>query len=99
MKLQSGTTYNGSFQDNTWKLNQGPVGERLFTRAVTFESKFAQPPKVVIGLSGLDVDATKNNRVQVTAKNITESGFVVEYKTWYDTVMYSVWTNWVAYGE
>lgn len=99
MKLQSGTVVNGSYQDATWKLHQGPVAERVFTRTVTFESKFAKPPKVVIGLSGLDGDGTKNNRVQVTAKDITESGFVVEYKTWFDTVLYTVWANWLAYGD
>lgn len=99
MKLQSGTVVNGSYQDTTWKLSQGPVAERVFTRTVAFESKFATPPKVVIGLSGLDVDGTKNTRVQVTAKNITDSGFEVEYKTWFDTVLYTVWANWVAYGD
>lgn len=97
MKLQSGTVNNG-YSETAWKLDEGS-GERVFTRAVTFESKFANPPKVVIGLSGLDVNATKNNRVVVTAKNITDSGFQVEYKTWSDTILYGVWADWLAYGD
>lgn len=98
MKLQSGTTVDNGWADTAWKLKEGS-GERVFTRAVTFESKFANPPKVVIGLNGLDVGSTKNNRVVVTAKNITDSGFQVEYKTWSDTILYAVWANWLAYGD
>ncbi len=99
LKIQSGTTYNGAFQDSTWKLHEGPLAERVFNLPVKFESKFTKPPKIFIEISGLDVNAIKNTRVQVTAKNITESGFDLEYKTWYDTILYSVWTNWMAFGE
>ncbi len=99
LKIQSGTTYNGSYQDADWKLHQETIGERLFTRPVQFESKFAKPPKVFLEISGLDVNETKNTRVTVTAKNITESGFDLEYKTWFDTILYTVWANWMAFGE
>jgi hypothetical protein len=99
LKIQSGTVVNGSYQDAAWKLHQEPIGERLFTRPVQFESKFAKPPKVFLEISGLDVNETKNTRVTVTAKNITESGFDLEYKTWFDTILYTVWANWMAFGE
>lgn len=99
LKIQSGTVVNGSYQDAGWKLHQEPIGERLFTRPVQFESKFAKPPKVFLEISGLDVNETKNTRVTVTAKNITESGFDLEYKTWFDTILYTVWANWMAFGE
>jgi hypothetical protein len=99
LKIQSGTVMNGSYQDAAWKLHQEPIGERLFTRPVQFESKFAKPPKVFLEISGLDVNETKNTRVTVTAKNITESGFDLEYKTWFDTILYTVWANWMAFGE
>jgi hypothetical protein len=54
---------------------------------------------VFLEISGLDVNETKNTRVTVTAKNITESGFDLEYKTWFDTILYTVWANWMAFGE
>lgn len=98
LKIQSGTTDNGSHKDGTWKLHQGS-GERLLNLPVQFQSKFAKPPKVFIEISGLDVDETKNARAVVTAKNITESGFDLEYKTWSDTILYTVYANWMAFGE
>lgn len=97
MKVQSGTANNDASNPG-WSLRDGS-GERIFSRAVAFESKFANAPKVVIGLSGLDVGANKNQRVTVAAKNITDSGFDVEYRTWSDTILHGVVVNWLAYGD
>jgi hypothetical protein len=33
------------------------------------------------------------------ATNVTETGFDIEYKTWADTKITSLWSSWTALGE
>jgi hypothetical protein len=54
--------------------------------------------KYQLALSGQDVDATKNNRIQVKARDITVDGFNLVYITWTDSIVYSIWTTWTAIG-
>jgi hypothetical protein len=65
---------------------------------VRFDKPFQVPPKVSLALSGQDIDATKNNRSIVVARNITVDGFNLVYMTWGDSIIYSIWTTWTAIG-
>jgi hypothetical protein len=96
--IQTGEKYNGYEELNTdWKLHIGS-GERTYTTALRFDSPFREPPKVSLALTGQDVDATKNNRIQVKARDITVDGFNIVYITWTDSIVYSIWTTWTAIG-
>jgi hypothetical protein len=98
LSIQTGEKYNGYVENNPdWRLHIG-VGERAYTTAVQFDSPFRVPPKVSVALSGQDVDATKNNRIQVMARDITVDGFNLVYYTWADSIEYSIWTTWTAIG-
>jgi hypothetical protein len=95
--IQTGETFNGYIVNSDWRLHIGS-GERTYTTAVRFDKPFQVPPKVSLALSGQDVDATKNNRIQVRATDITVDGFNLVYITWWDSIIYSIWTTWTAIG-
>ena len=95
--IQTGTKLDGASESSNWTLNTG-IGKRTYTAAVKFDSPFRVPPKVSLALSGQDVGQSKNNRVQLIAKNITVNGFDLVYRTWFDTLLYSAWATWTAIG-
>jgi len=95
--IQTGETVNGYLDNPDWTLHIGS-GERTYTTAVRFDKPFQVPPKVSVALSGQDVDATKNNRIVVTARDITVDGFNLVYITWTDSIEYIIWTTWIAIG-
>jgi hypothetical protein len=95
--IQTGEKYNGSQPNSDWSLHIGS-GERTYTTAVQFDSPFQVPPKVLVALRGQDVDGTKNNRITVTATNITVDGFNLVYTTWSDSIIYNIWATWIAIG-
>jgi hypothetical protein len=99
LKFEGGDVYNGYNIDTAkWNLNDG-TGERKFIAHVSFKDPYTVPPDVIVSLTGLDVANYANERLTVTPINVTPKGFDVEYKTWADTRVYSLWANWVAFGE
>ncbi|HBE16224.1 MAG TPA: hypothetical protein DEG17_16560 [Cyanobacteria bacterium UBA11149] len=98
-KVQGGeiTSTSNSVIPNQWTLLSG-TGERKFTTHVDFKEPYKQPPVVVVSISGMDVRTSANNRLVVTSKNVTASGFDVECKTWGDSQIWSVFLNWTAFG-
>ncbi len=71
---------------------------RQFVVDVLFDSPFAAPPVVHLGLTGFDVDRRESARLSVKAQNITESGFQVVINTWDATRVFSVEFDWLAIG-
>lgn len=98
-KVQGGELTNASYSvtPDTWTLLSG-TGERKFTTHVDFKEPYKQPPVVVLSISGMDVLNSANNRLVVAPKNVTANGFDVEYKTWGDSQIWSVFLNWTAFG-
>ncbi|MBV8611957.1 MAG: hypothetical protein JO034_31510, partial [Singulisphaera sp.] len=78
-----------------WELVQG-IGEREYVKHVTFSKRFDTPPQVVVGTSLLDVDQSKNTRVEVSARNVTPEGFDLVFRTWFDSIVYNLGANWLA---
>jgi hypothetical protein len=95
--IQTGEKANGEWMNSDWRLHIG-TGERTYITAVRFDKPFQEPPKVSLALSGQDVDATKNNRIQIRARDITVDGFNLVYITWADSIVYTIWTTWTAIG-
>ncbi|HCQ22675.1 MAG: H-type lectin domain-containing protein [Aphanizomenon sp.] len=97
-KVQGGALVNGySANPEKWNLLTG-TGKREFTSHVDFKEAYAQKPVVVLAISGLDVLNAANNRITATATNVTPRGFDINYKTWANSQIWSVFLNWTAFG-
>lgn len=97
-KVQGGALVNGySANPEKWNLLTG-TGKREFTSHVDFKEAYAQKPVVVLAISGLDVLNAANNRITATATNVTPTGFDINYQTWADSQIWSVFLNWTAFG-
>jgi hypothetical protein len=96
--IQTGEKYNGYIENSDWGLHLGSGG-RSYTTAVRFDKPFREPPQVAVALRGQDINATTNNRIVVTATDITADGFNLVYGTWTDSIIYSIWTTWTAIGS
>ncbi|MBV8384617.1 MAG: hypothetical protein JOZ63_18685, partial [Planctomycetaceae bacterium] len=93
--LSAGSFGTGFQVGAAWKLVQG-MGEREYVKHVTFTRRFDTPPQVVVGSSLLDVDQSKNTRVEVTARNATPEGFDLVLRTWSDSIVNNLGANWLA---
>ena len=50
---------------------------------------------VLIDLAGMDMDKLRNTRLLVKAIHISNKSFVIEYKTWSDSIVYAVYSNYI----
>jgi hypothetical protein len=93
-QIDSGSVY-GDLTTPGWNLRYG-VGERRFTMDITFAKPFKSAPVVRATLMGFDI--VGGSRLMVSEKNITPTGFQIEFGTWSDTSIYGLKANWIAYG-
>lgn len=63
---------------------------------VTFPATYRETPSVQMFLTGLDMGAGHNFRIQVYAKNIDKAGFDAHIEAWDDTVLYGATASWIA---
>jgi len=73
----------------------GPREKRF---AVVFDEPFAQPPQVQVALSMWDIDHAQNQRMDISAEEITETGFDLVFRTWGDSRVARVRASWLAMG-
>jgi len=73
----------------------GPREVREFQR---FDEAFLEPPHVMVGLSMWDIDRRSNSRMDITAEDITQSGFELVFRTWGDSRIARVRADWTAIG-
>ena len=66
---------------------------------VYIEEPYQNIPTVTVSLTGLDTNNLANQRIVVKPINITLTGFDLEFSTWADSGVYSVWSNWTAFGN
>jgi hypothetical protein len=75
------------------------TGARAHRQSVSFGEPFRSVPVVQIGLSMFDMDQKTNQRADISAENVTETGFDIVFKTWGDTRVARVRADWIAIGE
>ncbi|MEG3660585.1 H-type lectin domain-containing protein [Celeribacter halophilus] len=75
------------------------TGPRELRRVVEFDESFLKPPVVQVSLSMLDIDQSTNHRVDISAETVSESGFVIVFKTWGDTRIARARADWTAFGS
>jgi len=97
MMIQSGK-YNANSRTPKWQLLSGK-GDRPHEERIDFPTSFKEPPSVIVGLTGLDVDKTENLRVVVEARTPDRNGFTIYFKTWSETKVYGLWIQWIAFGS
>lgn len=73
-------------------------GGRESRHLVTFRESFFNPPAVMVSLSMWDMDHRANARADLTAEEITETGFHLLFRTWGDTRVARVRADWMAIG-
>ncbi|KAN0084441.1 hypothetical protein V8E55_007945 [Tylopilus felleus] len=66
---------------------------------IEFERRFVTPPKVVVFFNYIDLDSSRNWRLNVSASDVDVSGFTLHVETWGDTTLYAAQACWIAYPE
>lgn len=74
-------------------------GPRQNRHRVTFGEPFRAPPAVLVSLTMLDLDHSRNHRSDISAENVTAEGFDLVFRTWSDTRVARVRADWLALGE
>ncbi|MCY4179328.1 MAG: H-type lectin domain-containing protein [Litoreibacter sp.] len=82
--------------------NDGPMwvgtGPRAHNTDITFDERFLTAPALHVGLTMWDIDNAQNQRVDISAEEITEAGFALVFKTWGDSRIARVRASWMAIG-
>ncbi len=76
--------------------SQGPRERRAEVR---FAGKFRAPPVVHLSLSMFDMDHKHNQRFDLEAVEISETGFIIVFRTWSDTRIARARAAWMAVGN
>ena len=66
---------------------------------INFERLFPTPPKVAVFFNCIDLDRSRNWRLETTATDIDVKGFTLNIETWSDTIFYAARVGWIAYPE
>ena len=66
---------------------------------VDFQESFASPPKVIMGLSAIDVSHNANSRFHVIAISVDTEGFDYKFYTWCDAAIHSAEAHWIAVAQ
>jgi hypothetical protein len=82
--------------------NDGPMwkghGARISRTEVLFAEPFVVPPAVTVGLTMWDFAHETNTRADLTAEDISETGFTIVFRTWNNTRIARVRVGWQAIG-
>ncbi|KAJ9658043.1 hypothetical protein H2201_007938 [Coniosporium apollinis] len=71
----------------------------LNAKQIDFSPPYKLPPRLVVGLTGIDVYYGTNLRVKAYADNVKESNFKVHLDSWADTQLYSANATWVEFED
>ena len=74
-------------------------GPREVRQKEQFKEAFVAPPVVTVGISMWDMDHNANSRVDITAENVSETGFEIVFRTWADTRIARIRADWLAIGQ
>jgi len=74
-------------------------GDRTRRHSVRFNERYKSPPVVHLALSMWDMDSATNARMEISAENVTETGFDCVFRTWADTRVARARMRWMSIGE
>lgn len=90
------TLFSDVEHDGPMWTGNGPREARL---KVSFKERFRAAPVVQVGLSMWDTDGDTNQRGELRAEAITDSGFEIVFRTWGDSRVARIRADWMAIGE
>lgn len=94
--VQGSSLMFSAFQDD------GPMwsgsGNRQVREYIAFTRSFLQVPVVQVAIGMWDIDRSSNQRAEISAENITRSGFDLVFCTWGDTRVARIRADWIAIG-
>lgn len=73
-------------------------GPRAARERIDFDDAFLSPPLVQVTISMWDIDQQSNQRADISAEDISATGFTLVFKTWGDTRVARVRADWLAIG-
>lgn len=79
-------------EDHPWEQPQLST-----SRTIVFTRPYAVPPEIVVWLSMIDMERTRNWRISAFATDVTATGFTININTWDDSLIYEATASWVAY--
>ncbi|MBF0212946.1 MAG: H-type lectin domain-containing protein [Magnetococcales bacterium] len=96
-RLESGSV-TAKQEDKEWKLANLFNRAREFRQRVEFPRPFAKPPKVIMGMVGMDFNQEKIQFV-ASAEEIDAKGFTVLFVTRAEERPREVRVEWLAFGQ
>ena len=73
-------------------------GSRERRQRIHFDHPFAELPMVHVSLTLWDMDSAHNVRADLSAEDISKTGFDAVFRTWLDTRVARVRISWIAMG-
>jgi hypothetical protein len=73
-------------------------GDRESRHLITFKEAFVDTPAVMVAISMWDIDHKHNSRADITAEKVTPTGFQLVFRTWGDTRVARIRSDWTAIG-
>jgi hypothetical protein len=80
-----------------WKLANMFSKKRVLKQRIYFPNSFTASPKVVLGITTIELTSEKN-RLRVNATKIDKAGFTINFETKSDTRIGEVNIDWAAFG-
>lgn len=96
MHIQSGKHVVGDNDRRSAPLSDSE-GNKHFDHAVKFSQRFDETPHVLVALNQLDVGSKTALTLQVTAEEISASGFVLRYTTGANAEIFGMGAQWIAF--
>ena len=76
--------------------SEAPPNFRQKDINVTFKTQYKRQPNVLLSITGLDMDSSKNARHGCNVLGKTNQGFTIRCHTWADSHYYDVIVNWLS---
>lgn len=74
-------------------------GPRVTRKAIAYSKPYMAAPIVHVSLSMWDMSQKTNSRADISAEEISATGFFIVFRTWGDTQVARVRADWLSIGK
>ena len=85
-------------QFNTQEIRPWNQPAQRYATEKYFHTKYPSTPGLALGLNWLDIDGSRNIRINSLAEDVTDEKFTAVLDTWSDTILYSAGMTWLEVG-
>lgn len=97
LRMESGI-FSADKEDKRWKLANMFSKKRVLAQRIEFSAPFKAPPRVVLGLIGIEL-SEKTNNFQLSAVDVDSLGFTLQFETKSEERADEVSIDWAAFGR